>query len=490
MHEEDYVYDYEYGYDEFFDSEVDRAPESKDVPKPPSKYEVMEMLQNNELTRVMTLMSRNTEGELDKALDSLHAVGIQPELTVVSLLRKIDPGHLGRLREHVSIRNYDEYNKTLRTIAGDTKSDIHSLIYDSKFVDPDLRVSITPRSADSKIILAPYQTKRIHEWMAEQTNYLKSNARISEIVRGYTFRGDRLVNDYIRGDVSRIGEIITAIHDLDTRYPPPLFPLAYQITDRYNELVVKGMVPEPKLEALFSDPTPGKEVLNPVKVRALFMKNYGFFKRRDILLPLINSFRKELNKIIKKSPKLGYELITFRGLKNENFLKPGTWSRVTKDFMSTSLSVKASSRFIKDSVYGTTFGMMMYEVVIPPEVPCLYVSEVSHFPHEQEVLLPHNLRLHIKLETVIKIMPGDVTDERNLLINFLDYSSGRNWSYPQIITRKVEVLGFGPFEEDMVVRTDKPFKPPTAGKRRKTRRKRRSKKSKTIKIRYDYSKRS
>jgi hypothetical protein len=381
-----------------------------------------EAIQRKDWDLVLRLMTVSADLSLDLLLDPLQ---------LTQLLRKVAPGTLAGL---------NIYRKP-------TEDDIYldGIHYNSKPVEEYLRFTVDPGSPASKVILAPYTTKRLEAWMNEQTTYLTENIRRKDIVKAYTWRGDRLVNSYIRRNITHLGSVMKSIYDEDTE---KAFPLAYQIMDAYDMLVAKGMKAMPK-DSYFKEGS-----LNHPVVRDLFLANFKFLQRLDVLLPLIKAYRKEFNHIIKKSPQLGYDMTVFRGIKNEDYHKPGTIGYVTENYLSTSLSpiVAGSSAFTSLDVYGTRFRMFVYEITIPAEVPCLYMEAITDVPGELEILLPHNLKIQADFETTIKSLPVDISAETTA--KFLERLSDDK----KIITRAMKIVGYAPFEEPLLAYTNKPNK--------------------------------
>ena len=381
-----------------------------------------EAIQRKDWDLVMRLMSINADLRLDYMIDPSQ---------LTQLLRKVAPGTLAGLKVYKKHTDDDVY--------------LGGLHYTSKPVHEYLKFTVDPGSPASKVILAPYTATRLEAWMKEQTQYLTENPRRKDIVKAYTWRGDRLVNSYIRRNLAHVGAVMKSIYDEDTN---KAFPLAYQIIDAYDMLVAQGMKAAPK-DTYFTD-----DVLNHPVVRDLFLANFAFFQRLNVLVPLIKAYRKEFNHIIKKSPQLGYDMTVFRGIKNEEYHKPGTIGYVTENYLSTSLSpiVAGSSAFTSLDVYGTRFRMFVYEITIPAEVPCLYMEGITDVPGELEILLPHNLKIQADFETTIKTLPVDISAETTT--KFLQRLSDDK----KFITRAMKVIGYAPFEEPRLAYTNKPNK--------------------------------
>jgi hypothetical protein len=123
-------------------------------------------------------------------------------------------------------------------------------------------------------------------------------------------------------------------------------------------------------------------------INEFFNKNYAKMSNQFILGRLLKSYVEELQNIIENAPRLGKNLRTYRGSKNEDFLEPGILSFINRGFSSTSLNLSVALGFTKE-YYGVR--CCVYDIDIDKSVPVLYIASVSKFPDEEEVLISSNV---------------------------------------------------------------------------------------------------
>ena len=367
------------------------------------------------------LIGLKVPGAIDKVMEPLQ---------VIRVLHEIEPGIYGGLRTYEQVTQaYISKIKEGLQINTDIKS---------KDINNYLRFTAINDSPAAKNLLVPHVTPRLDIWMEEQTNYLKSSRRIYDVVEAYTYHGDRLVNSYIRRTFTSPLTLMESIQS-DIK-----FPLAYQVLDSYDILLRKGMMGPPIKDMYL---TTGE--VNHAAVMKLFNDNFTFFNLLNILYPLVNAYRKELSKIIKQSPQLGYDMVVFRGVREEAHHAPGTIRYVTDSFISTSLNPRIARNFSNEPIYGTSFGKFIYEITIPAEIPCLYIEGITFITGEAEVLLPHNLKIHAKYETTLKQYSFHI--EAPSIDTFVGDLSGAE----RHLVRTMSIVGYAPFQEPNVVATAK-----------------------------------
>ena len=93
----------------------------------------------------------------------------------------------------------------------------------------------------------------------------------------------------------------------------------------------------------------------------------------------------DLTKVIYDAPRLRKPLIVYRGILSEHN------ERLTfksNDYWSTSLDPYAAVKFT-DMDIGKRLQGPVYEIVLSPKIPCLFLERFTHFKSsEQEVLVP------------------------------------------------------------------------------------------------------
>ena len=251
-------------------------------------------------------------------------------------------------------------------------------------------------------------------WKDMHEKYIHSDDRILKTVRGYSYHGDELANAYARGNLENVSDVMMRI-SLSTDKED--IPIAYQIYDHYDFLKGHG-IPIPPKETLMQD---GK--LNMPVINTFFNENYRKMSNQFVLGRLLKSYTNDLQTIIENAPRLGKNLRTYRGSKNEDFLEPGILSFINRGFSSTSLSLTVATGFTQR--YYDLY-CCLYDIDIDKSVPVLSIASVSKFPGEQEILISRN-----------------VIYERNILVRTMEYDS-KQYLYRQIKVKKAPGRNFSP----------------------------------------------
>jgi hypothetical protein len=246
------------------------------------------------------------------------------------------------------------------------------------------------------------------EWMDAQAAYLASRPRITAIVRAYTFRGDKLANSYLRGTLDNPYDILNAIRGDAT------VPFAYQIFDNYDFLKSQGLTLPPKETLMVEDITKMRNVnfatIRHANIHALYLANFDYFLRLHILHKLIKDFCHDLKRIIKKAPRAPDTMFVYRGIQDENHLKPGTYDYVNTSFVSTSINpYVASSQSFTSPYFGMPIRFCVYEMELKYAAPCIYLRSISHFS-EDEILLPYNLGYKHSVDITLKYLCNRLTE--------------------------------------------------------------------------------
>jgi len=222
-----------------------------------------------------------------------------------------------------------------------------------------------------------FGTPKMEKWRKSHEDYIRSSDRILKIVKAYTYHGDRLANTYLRGVLSGLEDLMFSI-----RFSPEDIPIAYQIYDHYDFLKKHGIEMPDKASMMKDDK------LDMTVMKTFFDIHYKKLTNQFVLRRLLKSYTDDLQEIIQKAPKFGETLYTYRGVKNEDFLEPGTLSYVNRSFSSSSLSMDVSSKFTES--YGD-YRCCLYLLEIAKSVPVLCIDSVSLVKGEYEVLIAHNV---------------------------------------------------------------------------------------------------
>ena len=244
-----------------------------------------------------------------------------------------------------------------------------------------------------KQVLLPKPIRELQSWIASQIAYLASEPRIFSIVRAYTFRGDKLANSYLRGDLDKPYDILNIIRG------DSVVPFAYQIYDNYDFLVKQGLTMPAKDTLMRED---GVTIHN-ANIKELYLANFDYFLRLPNLHKLIKDYCRDLLHIIQRAPPAPDDMFVYRGIKDENHLVPGTLEYVNTSFQSTTLNPYTAANFAA-SYFDTPIKYCVYEMRLPFGAQCLYTGPASHFGNESEVLLPYNLRYAHSYDISVKYL--------------------------------------------------------------------------------------
>lgn len=259
--------------------------------------------------------------------------------------------------------------------------------------------------------------------------FLKMNKYIQDLtdeqlfaIKGYTFHGDVLMNNFLR----KTFDIDYYIQTFDlftytTNYFPLFFPLLRMVFE-YRK----------NLDALVID----KLSLQFAIYNKHFKKILGLFKPNDTsyihgweavcktdykkveqiytaILHIVTLLKKQvieeaiqllirtLNDVINKSPSTTRKMTLYRGDQNDDYFKVDTGNKFfkIKGFISTSLSKIKAKEFAGDKC-------CMNEITVLPGSKCLFVMGVSSYPEEIEVLLSMNTTYLMRSHRLKSYPPG------------------------------------------------------------------------------------
>lgn len=251
---------------------------------------------------------------------------------------------------------------------------------------------VIPRTSplDSNILMAK-PLENIQSWLDLQKQYIVSSPRIRHIVSAYTFRGDVLANGYLRKTLTNPYDVLNSIRGDKT------VPFAYQIYDNYDFLVSKGLSMPAKATLMMDDGI----TVHHEHIKELYLLNFDYFLRLHNLYPLLKDFCRDLLHIIQKAPRASGKIIVYRGVKDEAYIPARTLDYVNMSFQSTTLDPNVAVKFTKN-YFNTPMNFCVYEMELSMDSPCLYITPVSQFPHEHEILLPYNLRYTHSMDIRLK----------------------------------------------------------------------------------------
>ena len=257
--------------------------------------------------------------------------------------------------------------------------------------------------------LIPLATDGLTEWKRRQSLYIRNlSYRDRNIIKSFTHRGDRLVNAYCRGVLTRDllesqwDETIKEIANTRSKDSlEPTVPLTFSVYDQFNRL-------KKHRDFNLSSVETRDTVLEDIHMmRALLLDNYDFFTNPTHVEPLLEQYKQDLERIINGAPRLTKPIVVYRGFHSEHISK---LRYSNPDFVSTSLEPSVALTFTElyedEANYESNFPMTVhssvYELTVSVKVPCLYLDSITHYSKEFEVLLPPKLDIRLDDTVFVK----------------------------------------------------------------------------------------
>lgn len=251
-------------------------------------------------------------------------------------------------------------------------------------------------------------------WFRQVNEYIKALPAPDILTLiGYTYHGDVWANSYMRGkfDQSKFLNGVTHLYDYWISSYMPLFFQALHVIETTKDLAtlihkdesvyfVERQLGNVKMEAvLLKQNITVLEVLEIIANTKLKLVNSNKYLAlgqiakhftMDFWLKCIELYCKDLNRIIRQSPALKKKMIVFRGVKDDYYLKGSKKSFYTNQgFISTSIYYNKASNFAA-YVQNTNKQSIccLKRITLLPGTRCLFLSGLSKFPEEFEILLP------------------------------------------------------------------------------------------------------
>jgi hypothetical protein len=248
-----------------------------------------------------------------------------------------------------------------------------------------------------------------YEWIQRQQKYTDSlSERDKTILSSYSYHGDKLINGYCRGNLSNddIAHLLDAdLKSFGVSETTDMLLLAYFLYDQYD-LFSKRVELPPKSQLL---QVKKPRYTSPMYV--CFTKYFTFFTNIRNIATLLEQYKRELIRIISKSPKLTKPLVVYRGFQHEKHITSSTF--VNNDFMSTSIDPNVSFNFAE--ITGVVYGGV-YEITIDTNVPCIYLENSTLIRGEFEVLIPPGMTIALDDTIYYKIVLPDSTITEYLVL--------------------------------------------------------------------------
>lgn len=229
---------------------------------------------------------------------------------------------------------------------------------------------------------------------------------------GYTFHGDVWANSYARGkfDQSKFLSGITHLYDYWISSYMPLFFQALQVLESTKDpktiinsdegvYFVERQLGNVNMEAPLLKSSTVLEVIATITNKNLNIANSSKYLAMgqiakhftiDFWFKCIELYCKDLNRIIRQAPPLKQKMVVFRGVKDDYYLKGSKKSLYTNQgFISTSIYYNKAANFAAYVKNTNKYNMCcLKRITLLPGTRCIFLSGLSKFPEEFEILLP------------------------------------------------------------------------------------------------------
>lgn len=215
--------------------------------------------------------------------------------------------------------------------------------------------------------------------ITKQKKYIQSlSDEQKDTLIGYTFIGDTIINNFMRNLYDTLSSQIYRIFTAIERGEYPKLPLDWQIYHFFEYLTKSGVKTTYKKADLII-----RKELQREKIHSIFTDNIDWFTNPRNIEPLVTDIILKTINIILKAPRSPYPIKVYRGITSE-YIKDLNF--ISSDFWSTSYIPNSALRFTGLGSHLTYW--CIYEITIKPGVPCLYISDLSKYSSEFEILLP------------------------------------------------------------------------------------------------------
>lgn len=278
------------------------------------------------------------------------------------------------------------------------------------------------KSLSKGYFLPPLQPQ-VARFIEAQNKYIDGlTGQQKGAIRAYTYYGDRLLNGFLRGNLSQENfmNLMNAIrHNGIVPFKAEILLLYPDLKRTLEKLPIMGIDeddvgveplwvefgPDTMERNEFTFPPLSININNDAAFQKIVMSSW--FNSYANVLPLVQTMLKDLvmafNGLRAAAPR-DYDLVVYRGIQG-NYLRPGPNRSI--DFWSTSLTPYVSLQFTATL---RNINFMIEEITIKSSVPCIYTSRYSEIiSNEWELLLPPGVSYTIAPEIYVKrnILPVD-----------------------------------------------------------------------------------
>ena len=251
-------------------------------------------------------------------------------------------------------------------------------------------------------------------------------------IYGYTFHGDVWVNSFLRGSFET-NKFIHQLQTYDKYINENFFPFFFECNEFLQDMdtsVGFNMITSVNCYTKVVDNKLGNQLNGNATLHNILTdikrlyKNFEKSNNKSMVYVqmltilqffnghfwniIIKKYIKRLNTIILTAPSLKQKMIVFRGVENDFYFE-GNDKKIffkNKGFISTSLDYVKARGFAK--------GGPIKKITLLPGSKCLFITPVSKYRFEIEVLLPSTttylIRSHVKKPDMIPKLTGLVSD--------------------------------------------------------------------------------
>lgn len=251
----------------------------------------------------------------------------------------------------------------------------------------------------------PIKSDELYGWIKKQQLFSASlSSRDRAILQSYTYTGDTLLNNYIRGT---LGDITSTMFSKATRGFMYAFFMGYYLYDQYDAF--KSQLTLPRRLSLLKEYAENGITQFRVNLGYFYEiveDNMDFFRNPDNIAPLLEAYKQDLIRIIAAAPRLTQPLTVYRGFRSEAHLRGLEYEN--NDFISTTLYLPKALDF--SECYGPGPGCLnyhggVYEITIDKQIPCIYMELNTLAAEEFEILLPPGLHFTFDSKIYYKNFP-------------------------------------------------------------------------------------
>lgn len=228
-------------------------------------------------------------------------------------------------------------------------------------------------------------------WFKKMDNYIKNLSNYDAFtVLGYSYHSFDFINRYLIGDMTH--SKLKGLMDEYT-YSSYYFPFYVQMHALMDVLVI---APADDLDYTYNSQKKkaskwvawcrGKKASECYKLFLRIMKSfpYSFMKQAMEL------FKDDLSRIIKDSPPLEKELVIYRGVKDDYFMRDAKDKYYTnKTFVSCSLDPSHAYKYLRNNT------CCFKRIVMLPGTRALFISGISCYPNEMEMVVDVGSTMYI-----------------------------------------------------------------------------------------------